>query len=171
MGSDQPRDGAHRFEYTLSAAERDARAAEMRARGANYTEIAEALGYYDRSHAWRALQTAKRRVLEDSVKRLIEVEAQQLDELYVAALDVLETDHVTVSHGRIVKDDDGTPIPDPGPKLAAIRELRALRESFRKLYGLDAATKVSVDAESLGAEIGSLLDRLTKPADADDDSA
>lgn len=140
----QPRRGDHKFEYTLSAAERDAKAAELRAEGWSYRAIAEELGYYDRSHVWRQLQTAKKRVLEEPVKNLITVEMQQLDELYVAALEILEREHVTVSQGHVVKDDAGNPILDDGPRLAAIREMRMLRESFRRLYGLDAEKKVNI---------------------------
>lgn len=145
MGSkDQPRDGNHKFEYTLSAAERDAKAAELRAQGKSYRDIAEELGYYDRSHVWRQLQMAKKRVLKEPVENLISVEMQQLDALYVAALEILEREHVTVNQGHVVKGDDGQPILDDGPRLAAIREMRMLRESFRKLYGLDAEKKVNI---------------------------
>ena len=47
-----------------------------------------------------------------------------LDELYVAALEILEREHVAISQGKIMKDDGGTPILDDGPRLAAIREMR-----------------------------------------------
>lgn len=161
MATDQPRDGNHKFEYTLSAAERDAEAARLRAQGMSYKDIATQLGYYDRSHVWRQLQLAKKRVLKDAVEDLIAVEMQQLDALYVAAEEILDRQHVTVSQGRVVKDDDGNPIPDEGPRIAAIREMRMLRESFRRLYGLDAEKKVNisggvryeivgVDSEDLG---------------------
>lgn len=161
MATDQPRDGNYRFEYTLPAAERDAEAARLRAQGMSYKDIAAQLGYYDRSHVWRQLQLAKKRVLKDAVEDLIAVEMQQLDALYVAAEEILDRQHVTVSQGRVVKDDDGNPIPDEGPRIAAIREMRMLRESFRRLYGLDAEKKVNisggvryeivgVDSEDLG---------------------
>lgn len=144
MATDQPRDGNHKFEYTLSAAERDAKAAELRAQGWSYPAIAQELGYYDRSHVWRQLQLAKKRVLKEPVENLISVEMQQLDALYVAALEILEKEHVAISQGKVMKDDDGNPILDDGPRLAAIREMRMLRESFRKLYGLDAEKKVNI---------------------------
>jgi hypothetical protein len=144
MATDQPRDGNHKFEYTLSAAERDAKAAELRAQGWTYPDIAKELGYYDRSHVWRQLQLAKKRVLKEPVENLISVEMQQLDALYVAALEILEKEHVAISQGKVMKDDAGNPILDDGPRLAAIREMRMLRESFRKLYGLDAEKKVNI---------------------------
>lgn len=140
----QARDGAHKFEYSLAAAERDAKAAEMRARGKSYKEIAEALGYYDRSHVWRALQTAKKRVLSDAIEDLISIEMQELDDLYVAAMEIRDRDHILVSQGKTITGADGEPLLDDGPRLAAIREMRMLRESFRKLYGLDAEKKVNI---------------------------
>jgi hypothetical protein len=145
MSSDeQPRDGNGGFLYVNSSVQRDADAARLRSEGKTYQQIADALGYYDRGHAWRGIQRARRMVLSDPVNELMEVESARLDELYVAALDVLERDHITVSHGQIVRDEDGVPLLDDGPKLAAIRELRHLRESFRKLRGLDQPAKVSV---------------------------
>ncbi|MFE3387346.1 hypothetical protein [Streptomyces anulatus] len=85
----------------------------------------------------------------------------------MSALEVLEWDHIMVSHGKVVKDDDGVPLLDDGPKSAAIRELRTIRESYRKLFGADAPSRVFVDAQQLGAEISALFDRV----DGDDGAA
>jgi hypothetical protein len=80
-------------------------------------------------------------VLAQAGAELIASEAAQLDDLFVSAMEVLERDHVVVSHGKVVTDTDGTPLLDDGPKLAAIREMRAIRESYRKLLGVDAARR------------------------------
>ncbi|MFJ4837165.1 hypothetical protein [Streptomyces sp. NPDC088746] len=154
------RNGKGRFDRSITSVERDAAAAGLRADGKTYKEIAAELGYSDKGEAWRGVQKAKADVAREPVAKLIQTEAAQLDALYVAALEVLERDHVMVSHGRIVKDDDGEPLLDDGPKLNAIRELRALRESYRKLFGTDAPSRVSVDAQQLGAEISALFDRV-----------
>jgi hypothetical protein len=62
--------------------------------------------------------------------------------MYDEVLDILQADHVMVSHGRVVYDQDGNPLPDYDIKLRAVdRALRA-RESFRRLFGLDQPTKV-----------------------------
>ncbi|MFJ3923025.1 hypothetical protein [Streptomyces sp. NPDC090022] len=146
MGTEgQPRNKQlNRFEYTPEAAERDAKAAQMRARGATYQEIADALGYYDKSHAWRQLQAVRKRVLKPAVEEMVAVEMEQLDQLYVAALEILERSHLAISQGKVMVDAEGRPILDDGPRLAAIREMRMLRESYRKLYGLDAEKKVNI---------------------------
>ncbi|MFD3917131.1 hypothetical protein [Streptomyces sp. NPDC058603] len=169
MADDSPplRNGKGRFDRSIESVRRDAAAAELRAGGLKYHEIAAELGYCDKGEAWRGVQKAKADVAREPVARLIQTEAAQLDELYVAALEVLERDHVMVSHGRIVTDEEGRPLLDDGPKLNAIRELRGIRESYRKLFGTDAPSRVSVDAQQLGDEIAALLNQATGDDSAD----
>lgn len=133
-----------RYIPTQEAAERAAEAARLKAENPRmtYQEIAERVGYHDKAGAWRAIERCRQAVYRAAGQELFEAEAAHLDDLYVAALEILERDHVTVSHGRIITDETGQPILDDGPKLAAIRELRMLRESFRRLYGLDRPVKV-----------------------------
>lgn len=140
-GKNEARDGWGRYDTTLEGAERDAAAARLYQQVRNYQKVADQLGYSNRGGAWRAVQRCKQVVKRQAGEELIATEAAELDELYMRALDVLDRDHITVSQGRVMKDDEGEPILDDGPKLAAIRELRNIRESYRKLYGLDAATK------------------------------
>lgn len=163
------RDGNNQFTPSLESAERAAEAARLYLQYRNYQRVADEMGYATKGAAWRAVQRARLSVMQEPALELIRTEAAELDELYTTALEILERQHPTVSHGRIVKDDDGAPLPDDGPRLAALRELRAIRESYRKLLGVDAPSKVSVDAENLGSEISSLLDRLTGSADDTDD--
>lgn len=138
------RDGKGRYIRTPQHAARDARAAELRAEGWKLQEIADELGYSDRSSARQAIQRALREIVQGPAQALIQQEAARLDSLYEEALDILHRDHVMVSHGHIVKDDDGNPLPDTGPKLAAIDRLVKVRESYRRLFGLDARQKVDV---------------------------
>jgi hypothetical protein len=157
---EQPRDGNGGFLSVNASVQRDADASRLRSEGKTYQQIADALGYHDRGHAWRGIQRARRAILREPAEELIQVESARLDELYVAALDVLDRDHPTVSNGRVMYGDDGRPVLDDGPKLAALRELRQIRESYRKLHGLDQPAKmemsggvkyeiVGVDPESL----------------------
>ncbi|WP_331756196.1 hypothetical protein OHA04_45685 (plasmid) [Streptomyces sp. NBC_01590] len=145
--TEQPRDGNNKFLYDNAAVQRDAEAARLKSDGLTYQEIADALGYSDRGNAWRGVQRAKRAILREPAEELIQVESGRLDELYVEALAVLERDHVMVANGKIVCDEDGSPLRDDGPKLAALRELRQIRESYRKLHGLDSPAKVNMEGE------------------------
>lgn len=135
------RGGRGRYERTLAGAERDGRAAELRAQGLTYSKIAEELGV-DKSSAIRAVRRAIKAACAEPGRELIELEVARLEMITDEALAIIQRDHVTVSHGRIIKDDDGNPILDDGPKLAAIDRYVRARESFRKLLGLDAAIKV-----------------------------
>jgi AraC-like DNA-binding protein len=141
---DNARDGKGRYIRTPETAERDARAAQLRAEGWTLQQIADELGYTDKSNARQAIQRALREIVQGPAEALIRQEAARLDSLYEEALDVLHRDHVMVSHGRIVTDDDGNPLPDDGPKLAAIDRLVKVRESYRRLFGLDARQKIDV---------------------------
>ena len=137
----ESRTGKGRYDRTLKGAERDGYAAELRAQGLTYREIGEHLGI-DNSNALRAVQRAIRAACAEPGRQLIELEVARLEMITDAALAVLQRDHVTVSHGKIIRDDDGNPLLDDGPKLAAIDRYVRARESFRKLLGLDAAIKV-----------------------------
>jgi DNA transposition AAA+ family ATPase len=141
---DRPHGGNGRFGPSIDTAIRDGQAARMRTDGKTYTEIAAALGYASRGAAHDAVARAMRAARAKPGEELIETEAARLDALYDEALAVLDRDHITVSNGRVVVGDDGQPVLDDGPKLAALRELRAIRESYRKLIGLDSAQKLDL---------------------------
>jgi hypothetical protein len=161
------RNGKGRFTDSYATAQRDGQAARLRDEGWTLQAIADELGYHDRTHARQGIRRAIEKVVKEPAERLVTREAARLDTLYEEALEVLLRDHVTVSHGKIIKDDDGNPLLDDGVKLAAIDRLVKVRESYRKLLGLDAPSRVSVDAQQLGDEISALLNRAT----ADDDGA
>lgn len=158
----QPRDGNGKYQYDNTAAQRDAQAARLKAAGRTYQQIADELGYSDRGNAWRGVQRAIKAVLREPAEELIAVEAARLDDLYATALEILERDHVMVSHGKVIYDErTGEPMLDDGPRLAALRELRAIRESFRKLHGLDAARKVDLSGGVRYELVGVDPDELT----------
>ncbi|WP_318205381.1 hypothetical protein [Streptomyces sp. SCL15-4] len=164
------RDGHGRYARTINQARRDAHAAELRAEGWTYQQIADELGI-DKSGAIHAVRRAIRDACAGPGQDLINLEVQRLEAMYDQVLDILQTDHPVVSHGRIVKDDTGAPLTDVEMKLKAVDRALRTRESFRKLLGLDAPSRVSVDAEQLGREIGRLLDAATSEDDGDDTDA
>lgn len=161
---EQARDGWGRFTDSLETAERDAQAARLYRQYRNYQRVADELGYGNKGNAWRAINKCRDQVRKQAGEELIAVEAAELDQLYVHALEVLERDHVTVSNGRLItihddETDRDVPLLDDGPKLAAIRELRNIRESYRKLYGLDAAAKAEITNINLPQDV-ELQERL-----------
>lgn len=155
----EARSGRGRYVRTLKGAQRDAEACRLRSQGWTYQRIAEHLGYTDKSNCRRAIEKVLKDTVQEPSEELRRMERERLDRLSEAAWEVLERQHVTVANGRIVTL-EGEPLPDDGPVLAAIDRLLRISESRRKLEGLDAPSRVSVDAESLGAEIIGFLDRL-----------
>lgn len=133
-----------RFEATQHTADRAAHAARLKAANPQmtYRQLAIEAGYNNPGDAWRAVQRCREAVIREAGAELVAAEAAHLDDLFAAALDVLEREHPTVSHGHIVKDDNGQPLLDDGPRLAALGHLLRIRESYRKLYGADQPGKV-----------------------------
>jgi hypothetical protein len=150
-----------KFTRSVDTAARDAEAAHLRSRGLSYRQIAEQVGYQDDSGAYRAVQRALVATVTEPAEEVRALALAQLDQLALAALGVLERQHVTVSQGRIVREEDGTPILDDAPVLAAIDRLVKIQERRAKLLGLDAPARhevVSLDA--LDAEIARLTAEL-----------
>lgn len=147
--NDRPRDRCGNFVASQATADKAAAAARLKAEHPRmtYQQIADAVGYSDKGSAWRAIQKCRNAVLQQAGAELIASEAAQLDDLFVSAMEVLERAHVMVSHGRVIKDDEGNVLLDDGPKLAALREMRAIRESYRKLLGVDQPTQVAVSGQ------------------------
>lgn len=156
------RGGGGRYIRSPETAARDAQAAELRAQGHTLQQIADELGYANKSSASAAVKRAIREVIHGPAEKLLALHIDRLEHLYNAAMDVLEADHVVVSHGKIIKDDNGMPLVDNGSKLAAIREARASLESFRKLTGLDRPAKVEHTSTGVSDLLAAAMD-----ADAD----
>jgi hypothetical protein len=145
------RDGSGKFVRTIDGARRDAAAAEYLADnpGTSYRQLAERFGYYDKGAAWRAIQGVKAEVVRPAVTRLIQAESEQLDSLYVMALEIIERNHVIVSHGKVVtmRDPDTgeeKPLQDDGPRLQAIQTALRIRDQYQNLHGLKQPAKTEV---------------------------
>lgn len=148
-------------------AKRRTEAIALRMAGESFESIAAKLGYSSRSAACQDITRAlEQAVVEQSrsLEAYREEELQRLDALLVEAWAVLKRAHVTVSHGRIIKDDFDEPILDDGPVLAAIDRILKIQERKAKFLGLDAPQRhevVTVDA------IDSEIQRLTAELERD----
>lgn len=141
------RSGRGRYIRTPEAAKRDAEAAELRAQGWTYQKIADELGFGDKSGAQKACRRAIQDIVQGPAEKLLAIHMERLETLYEAAMEVLETDHVVVSHGKVITMPDPEtgeekPLKDNGPKLAAIREARSTLDSFWTLTGMKKPAKV-----------------------------
>jgi hypothetical protein len=143
----RPHDRWGRFERSMATVRRDAKAAELRADGLTYEQIATELGWADKSDARKAVFRARADVARPAITRLIQTESEELDALYTEACAILQRNHITVSHGKIItwlnpETQQEEPLLDDGPKMQAIQTALRVRESYRKLHGLDQPAKV-----------------------------
>lgn len=148
---ERPRNGMGRFTRTLKSVRRDAAAADYAADNPDATlqQIADEFGYYDRGEARRGILRAKADVARPSIRKLIGTESDELDALYTEACAVLQRNHITVSHGKIVmwsNPDTGIeePLLDDAPRLAAIRVALEIRRTYQELHGLKQPVKADV---------------------------
>lgn len=157
------RGGNGRFERNLETATRDAEAARLRTRGLTYRQIAAELDMAGPGKAYEAVRRVLAETTQEAADDLRTVELERLDLMYQAALKVLETEHLTISHGKVIyRDDTGLPLADDGPVLVAIDRMLKIQERRAKLLGLDAPTKANVtvsdaittEIERLAAQLG-----------------
>ena len=124
-------------EKRIAAAERRARALELRKAGFGYAMIARQLGYAGPSGAYKAIATALGALTREPARELLELELARLDDLLLGLW-------VDARKGNVHKID----------RVLKIMQRRA------DLLGLDAPTRfadvtdVRRDAEAIAAEIG-----------------
>jgi len=141
----QPRNaGNHMFMSPRGQRARDVWAAQRQAvNGWQYREIAAAMGI-SVSNAHARVQRGLRVIEAPTLQQAETARAAHRARLEAAlevATDILYGDHVHVSHGHVVLDEQGKKVIDQAPKLAAADRIRTLSESLRKLDGLDAPTR------------------------------
>lgn len=152
-----------RFISTPESAERDAEATRLRGRALSYQAIADEMGWANISSAYRAVQRGLAAIRSEPAEEVRTLELERLDDLYRRTLGVLEGRHLVISNGRIVFDPDlstpdvPVPLKDNAVALQAVDRLLKIQERRARLLGLDAPSRLSVDAQSLGSEIVELL--------------
>jgi hypothetical protein len=148
------------FIRTMEQAEVDAEACRLRSRRRSYQQIADELGLYDKAAAYRAVQRGLAAIPQEAAAEVLRLELEKLDQLEQAALEVLERQHVTVSHGQLVFH-EGVPLVDDGPVLQAIAHILKIQERRAKLLGLDAPKRIEVlTLDAVDAEIARLTAEL-----------
>ncbi|WP_336158177.1 helix-turn-helix domain-containing protein [Amycolatopsis sp. VC5-11] len=153
---------AHNKRTEAETAELRAEAYRLRLRGLTLRQAAAELGVSHQTVAnWS--KTEAEELVTPLAAELRQQQLDRLGELRQRALEVLERAHVTVSHGRVIRegqpfvdfDDDGEPVAkiapgqgepilDDGPVLAAMDRLLRIEERIAKLAGLDAPVKSDV---------------------------
>ncbi|MFG2372566.1 hypothetical protein ACGFY9_13945 [Streptomyces sp. NPDC048504] len=165
---ERPRNGMGRFQRTLKSVRRDAATAEYLADhpGTTYDQLAERFGYCHRKDAYNAVLRAKADIARPAITKLIGDESVELDALYAEACAILQRRHITVSHGKVItwlnpETQQEETLLDDGPKLAAIQAALRIRESYRKLHGLDQPAQVAVSGSVKYEVVGVAEEDLT----------
>ncbi len=125
---------------SVTAAEKDARALELRRAGLSYRQVAAQMGV-SVGAAWKYVTRGLDRTRREPADQLRRLEEDRLDLLQVQAAAVLRRTHYYVQGGEVVMR-DGEPLRDDGPTLNAIRVLLAVQERRARLLGLDEPTRI-----------------------------
>jgi Sigma-70, region 4 len=150
----------------VDAADRDARALELRRAGLNYREIAQQMGV-SVATAHKYVTRGLDRTRREPADALRDLELERLDALQLALTQVLASQHVTVSGGKVIRDEHGQPLRDDGPTIAAAQALVRVQESRRRLLGLDAPVKVDAKLMTID-QIDARIAELEAELDAHD---
>lgn len=129
-------------------ADRDSQAARLLEQGRTYKQIAEELGYSSATSAYRAASRALAAEVLPSANAMRREQLGHIDYLITVATGVMQRDHLTVSHGKIIRDEDGEPLLDDAPKLAAIDRIHKLEELRANLVGTKVPVQQKLAVES-----------------------
>lgn len=133
-------------------AERDARIFRMRVVGMTERQIAAEVGL-SQPRVHTIIADAIRARVEPEVDDLRKLAQERLDDQRRSINAVRSRRHYVVQGGKVVKDDDGTPLIDDGPVLAANSALLKLEEREAKMYGLDRLEAAMVQRLELEAQV------------------
>lgn len=124
----------------------------MKRSGMTYEQIAQAIPEYNgrRTNAYRDIKKAMgdaRELLAESVEQLIQMEDERDDDMRRRLYAIIARPHYVVQAGAIVMGQDGRPLLDDMPILAAIDRLGALSKRFSSRHGLDAPERIEIAFE------------------------
>jgi hypothetical protein len=118
--------------------------------GLTWDETAKATDYASPQACQTAVSRHMKRVARETEKEL-EPMIAQLDMRYDAMRKrvhgVLAADHPLVQNGVIIKDDQGRPLKDAGPVLAAISTWLRIEKQWSETHGTDASKKLEIALE------------------------
>lgn len=149
--------------------ERAVKASELRARRLSYRQIAQQLGYSNERSAQRAVQGALAWVGANTILESRELMLLHLDLLSQVCWRIMESHHLTVSNGRVVKY-KGRPVEDDRPTLEAVDRLLAIEKERRIVLGLAAPKQhqhVVINHDSVNQAIAALEAELAANDPAD----
>jgi hypothetical protein len=161
---DRAPEGYQKAQY--STWKRDSECARLKATGHTPAEIARAMGWGDDT---TRVQPAIRRALAAHYKFTVdEIRLQELDSLDAVEAELwtaLRADHFMMQNGRVVLL-NGMPVADDRFALETLDRILKVKERRAKYLGLDATTRISVEADQIGSEITAMIAMINANADA-----
>lgn len=94
----------------------------------------------------RALKEYRKRT-DQAIEEKLTAALLRLNDIRRQLYGVLTRPHYVLYQGEIVKGEDGQPLRDEAPVLAALNQLRALEEQQAKLEGTNAREKIDIALE------------------------
>jgi hypothetical protein len=138
--------------------------------GLTWDDVAKQLGYSsgavvnsDVLKHLKAERNKTAKVLED----LVAQQDMRYDTLRRKAYAIMVADHPFVQGGKIVKDDEGRPLKDVGPQLAAMATLLRIESQWSDLHGTNASKKLEIAlVERTDVESNLVAEAILAAADA-----
>jgi len=94
----------------------------------------------------RALKEYRKRVDRGIEEKITQQELRFAD-IRRRLYSIIAANHFVTNNGKIIKDDDGVPIRDHGPIIAALAQLRLLEDQEARLHGTYSSEKISLALE------------------------
>jgi hypothetical protein len=118
--------------------------------GLTWDETAKATGFNTPQACQTTVSRHMKQVARNTEKELEPMIAQldmRFDAMRKRVHSVLAGDHPLVQNGVIVRDDQGRPLKDAGPVLAAINTWLSIEKSWSATHGTDASKKLEIALE------------------------
>jgi hypothetical protein len=144
-----------------------AEAARLKAVGWPAEDIAEKFGWYtddgtpDTNRVFTAIRAHLSSMYRFTVDEMKIIELESLDQLEYRLWRILDEEHVVVSQGRVVRDENGNPLPDNRFVLETIDRIDKIKDKRAKMLGLYAPAKLEViSIDRIEQEISKLEQQL-----------
>ncbi len=162
MTGDKTRGRNGRYTRTPDSIERDAEVVRYRAQQLTFTEIAARMGYTHASAARKAYERGIAAIARPPAEEAVKLEVAKLDEIERGAWEMFRKDHPLVSHGRLITDEDGNPLPDITKNLAAADRLLKAAKRRAELMGHDTPIRADVTVHQVDATDTALVELINE---------
>ncbi len=147
---DRARDGKGRWVRSPEMAARDARAADLRAEGYTFKQIADELGYSSKADAHKAVTSALRDIVAPSVAKLRRAEGDRLEYVAQRLMEIADREGAPVTAGKdgevVVDPDSGEVVRDYSGQINALRTIVTASARLSALFGLDEPIRTDVNS-------------------------